>query len=316
MRLSVCIPTHNYGAFIGEALESIVPQLAPGIEVVVLDGGSSDDTGRVVGQYTARYPVVRYVRQPERGGIDRDLARSVELARGEYCWLLSADDALLPGAVARTLQYFERGCDVVLVNRVWCDAQLQPLEPHAWLSGAERTFDLSQHEQLAGYLRSARSLGALFSFMSAIGFRRSQWLETPAPPALAGTNYAHVHRLFAMALAGSRLQYVATPLVKCRGGTDSFRGAGLAARLAIDLRGYLELSRALFPDDPHLQRAFRDVVGREHPWRRWVRARSEERSEAQWREVERLLAAYGIGTARLLSISLIGRALRLAPRGP
>ena len=82
MRLSICIPTFNFGEFIGETLESILPQVVDGVEVVILDGGSTDDTTAVVRSFQDRYPELRYVRRDERGGIDRDMARNVDLARG------------------------------------------------------------------------------------------------------------------------------------------------------------------------------------------------------------------------------------------
>src|SRR5271165_2413917 len=103
MRLSVCIPTYNFGAFIGETLESILPQVEEGVEVIVLDGGSDDDTSVVVESLQQRYPSLRYERRDERGGIDRDIARTVDLARGEYCWLFCADDVMKPGAIGRML---------------------------------------------------------------------------------------------------------------------------------------------------------------------------------------------------------------------
>ena len=68
VRLSICIPTYNFGAFIGDTLASIVPQLVDGTEVVVLDGGSTDDTAEVVESFQRRCPAVRYHRQRERGG--------------------------------------------------------------------------------------------------------------------------------------------------------------------------------------------------------------------------------------------------------
>src|SRR2546429_1102168 len=96
--LSICIPTYNYGAFIATAIRSVFADRHPEIEIVVLDGGSTDTTKDVVQKLAAGQPFVKYIHQSERGGIDSDLSRCVELASGEYCWLLSADDALVPGA--------------------------------------------------------------------------------------------------------------------------------------------------------------------------------------------------------------------------
>ena len=53
-RLSICIATLNRGAFIGETLDTIVPQLRDDVELVIVDGASKDNTGEVVGRYVAR----------------------------------------------------------------------------------------------------------------------------------------------------------------------------------------------------------------------------------------------------------------------
>lgn len=311
VRLSFCMPTHNYGAYIGAAIESVLGQIEPGVEIVVLDSGSSDSTREIVEGHAARQDCVRYFYQEKPGGIDRDMARSVALAAGEHCWLLSADDALAPGALHRILEEFERGHDILLANRIWCDTSLRPVRPEAWLAGAnrDRVVNFARVDESLAYLEDARSLGALFSFMSCIGFRREAWMRARVDASLIGTNYMHVQRLFSMGRDGARLKYIAAPLVLCRGGSDSFREAGLASRLLMDLKGFLELARSIFPDSEALQAAFRAVVKREHPWPRWVRARSETRDPAPWKEIERLLVVYGFNSAQLFLINALGKML-------
>lgn len=305
--LSVCIPTYNYGAYIGEALESIAAQASAEVEVVVLDSGSTDNTQHVVRKFASALPHLRYEVEARPGGIDRDLARTVALARGEYCWLLSADDAFAPGALARILRECAAGFDLMLANRTWCDAQLNPIWYKAWLrpQQPDRAFDFFDDAQMAEYLASASSLGALFSFMSTLGFRRDLWLRAGDDPRLVGSNYAHVHRLFKLARAGAKLSYVAAPLILCRSGNDSFAQAGLASRLAIDLAGYLQLSQALFPGNRALQQAFRAVLRREHSWRVWMYARETTCDRNKWQALERLLGEYGMNRAQLLAIRAI-----------
>src|SRR6266478_6908331 len=84
LRLSICMATHNRGRLIGETLASIVPQLSDATELLVVDGASTDDTQRVVESCFESRANCRYIRLAEKGGVDRDYARSVELARGEY----------------------------------------------------------------------------------------------------------------------------------------------------------------------------------------------------------------------------------------
>src|SRR5882724_4299640 len=114
MKLSVCIPVYNCGKFLGAALDTILPQVAEDMEVVVVDGGSTDATEPVARAYAARSSRMRYVRLPARGGIDADIAQAVALAHGEYCWLFSGDDRMRAGAIAELLPWLERGDDVYL----------------------------------------------------------------------------------------------------------------------------------------------------------------------------------------------------------
>src|SRR2546422_10201090 len=94
IRLSICMPTYNFGRFIGDALESILRQAADDVEIVVLDGASTDNTSEGVRSFQARFPRLHYHRRDRRGGSDRGKATGGELADGGYCWVLSQDDTL------------------------------------------------------------------------------------------------------------------------------------------------------------------------------------------------------------------------------
>src|SRR4051794_928345 len=119
--LSVCIPTHNFGQFISDTLRSVLCQAVPSMEIVVLDSASTDNTRDVVMAHRSDSVPVHYHYQPYKGGIDADMARVVELAQGEYCWLLSADDALVDDSIERIKKELEQRHEIYLSNRVWCD---------------------------------------------------------------------------------------------------------------------------------------------------------------------------------------------------
>jgi glycosyltransferase involved in cell wall biosynthesis len=90
---SVVIPTFNRAKYLREALESVFLQDVPGLQVIVIDDGSTDDTRSVAAEYGSR---VEYVYQENRGpGAARN--HGVRRARGEFVAFLDSDDVWLPG---------------------------------------------------------------------------------------------------------------------------------------------------------------------------------------------------------------------------
>ena len=93
--VSVVIPCHNYGRFLGEAIGSARGQEGAEVEVVVVDDGSTDHTKAVAGSFEG----VRYLRQ-EQAGVSAARNHGLAQAEGGLVLFLDADDRLLPGALA------------------------------------------------------------------------------------------------------------------------------------------------------------------------------------------------------------------------
>jgi abequosyltransferase len=317
--LSICIPTHNFGQFISDTLRSVIQQAGPSMEIVVLDSASTDNTRDVVTAHRSSSVPIHYHYQSHKGGIDADMARVVELARGEYCWLLSADDALVNGAIRRIFAELQERHEIYLSNRIWCDKELNPITVEPWLgSQPDATFRFSDHNALKKYFRKATSIGALFSYMSSIIVNRAAWLSSRDGLRLKGTNYAHVYRLFSIALNNdARVRYLADPLIMCRGDNDSFMAGGVVARHLIDLNGYEQLARHLFAD-ARMQKAFKAVMRRQHRWFAWVWLLSSARNDDERAKIALALRAYGYGvllTAITTSIARSRVALTVARGG-
>ncbi len=161
MRLSFCIPTYSFGEFIGETLESIITQAGDEVEIVVGDGASTDNTEEVVRSYQSSSPKLFYYKFGKKGGVDLDLAKTVELSRGDYCWLMSSDDVLKPGAIQRVLNEIKLGQDVYLCNRTVCDRDLRPKRySKLWLSNriTDRVFYFSNKSYLLDYLTGEKTV--------------------------------------------------------------------------------------------------------------------------------------------------------------
>jgi len=98
--LTVLTPTYNRGYILQNAYESLCRQTSTDFEWVVVDDGSSDNTGELVRQWqasTTAFPIV-YDKQ-ENGGKHRAVNRGVALAKGEYVLVLDSDDHLTDDAV-------------------------------------------------------------------------------------------------------------------------------------------------------------------------------------------------------------------------
>ncbi len=130
IKLSICIPTYNFGKFIGQTLDSILPNLREDVEVVILDGGSTDDTTQVVAQRQRDFPQIKYHRQGFRGGIDRDIVKVISMAHGDYCWLFSADDIMMFGAVDKVMHSIKSNCDIYLCEQILCNYEMQPIKEY------------------------------------------------------------------------------------------------------------------------------------------------------------------------------------------
>ena len=244
LQLSICIPTYNFGRFIGETLESVLQQMQPNVEIVVLDSGSTDETPRVVMQLKERYGCLRYERAEERRGIDHDMARVVELARGKYCWLFSADDVMELGALTRVLAEIEQSKDVYVCMHSNETLTMQPIDPvHPVLDLSEdASFQLADIGQQLRYFELAMTTEAFFSFISGLIVRKAAWDTLPLNEKFVGTCWAHVARLFEMIPSGLTVKFLATVLVRRRGENDSFATRGVVRRYALAIQGYQNLA--------------------------------------------------------------------------
>ena len=210
-RLSICIATLNRARFLKETLDSILSQINDEVEVVIVDGASSDGTEEVVHAFQRRFPRIRYIRREKAMGVDRDFDAAVQHADGEYCWLLCDDDVLKPGAIARVLSGTQPGHSLLVVNAdVWDASYSKLLEKRRMKVDGDRTFSSSDIEALfadtAGYL----------TFIGGVVIRRDLWLARERERYF-GTEFVHVGVIFQAPLPGTA-RVISEPLISIRYG--------------------------------------------------------------------------------------------------
>ncbi len=141
LTVSVVTPSLNQGGFLGRTLQSVAQQDYPGLEHVVVDGGSADQTLAIL--RAAARPGLSWVCERDRGpahAVNKGIARS----RGDIVAWLNCGDVLCPGAIATIAGVFAAHEDVDVVY-----GEIDPLDVAGVLAEHDRPapFDLHRlHE--------------------------------------------------------------------------------------------------------------------------------------------------------------------------
>ena len=178
LRISFCIPTYNRSALLEQALSALTQQwyadLTPTqrgmVEISVSDNCSQDDTPAVVQRVAAAHPglcLVYFCQSENRGG-DANILKAMQMGRGEFVYLLSDDDLLLPGALAKLFALMETHpeADGFFLNTKSFVHDVQENTP--------TNFPLSEDIILVGKDACLHFYGTWITFISALAFRRAR----------------------------------------------------------------------------------------------------------------------------------------------
>jgi glycosyltransferase involved in cell wall biosynthesis len=109
--VSVVIGVYNCARYLGQAIESVLGQTYPRVELIMVDDGSDDGSGEVARRY---FSSLRYVYQP-RAGMGAARNRGVGLTQGSFLAFLDADDMFRPDKLERQMAAFDRDPEVEAV---------------------------------------------------------------------------------------------------------------------------------------------------------------------------------------------------------
>ncbi len=232
IKISLCIPTYNRGLHLANCLQSIntaARDISDVVEVCISDNGSTDCTQDVVSKANMSVPTT-YHRNEQNLGIPRNFLNVVEMAKGEFVWLIGDDDLLIPESLTRLLNLLEQHelVDFFYVNAFHLTTEyvlsfpqpfdttnLPSMEPFStWSKSGELPFF-----KLIDPKISFDFLGGMFLSV----FRRRHWInhkhhlnEYALTDSLTFSHFdntfPHV-KIFSTAFKNSRAYFNASPLI-------------------------------------------------------------------------------------------------------
>lgn len=101
-KISVITPSFNQGHFIRETIDSVINQNYPNLEYIVMDGGSTDDTVKILKSYGKK---LSWVSKKDKGQADA-INKGIKKSSGEIVTYLNSDDVMLPGTLEFVGEHF------------------------------------------------------------------------------------------------------------------------------------------------------------------------------------------------------------------
>lgn len=126
---SVIIPTLNQSNFIRETIESVLDQMYPKIEIIVIDGGSADGTLDILEEYREKTKgLLFYESKKDKGQFDA-VNKGIRLAKGDVVAWINSDDIYLTNTFWKIASffYYNRSALVVYGRNKYVDVELGPL---------------------------------------------------------------------------------------------------------------------------------------------------------------------------------------------
>lgn len=137
MHISVIIPVYNAASTVSAAVDSVLSQAYPGVEVILVDDGSTDDSPVICDAIAAAFPSVKVIHK-DNGGVSSARNAGLSAAAGDHVMFLDSDDILTPDSL-RLMAVEE--ADLVLAGfRKITDARVTEVnvpEKHAVYAGLE-----------------------------------------------------------------------------------------------------------------------------------------------------------------------------------
>lgn len=118
-KVSVIIPCYNQGKYLKDSIGSVINSTYPNIEIIVINDGSTDDTGEIINELKTRYPEIKFI-NIENSGVCTARNIGVKNSSGDYILPLDADDKIGAEYIEKAVKILDNNSNIGLV---YCDAE-------------------------------------------------------------------------------------------------------------------------------------------------------------------------------------------------
>lgn len=137
LKISFIIPSFNQGQFLAETLESLINQDYKNIEIIVMDGGSTDNSVEIIKKYEKH---ITYWQSQKDNGQSDAINSGFRKATGDFVTWLNSDDVILSGAISKVVKCMEAhpSANFFMGNLFWMDKEGYII--HVGKSGGDNHF--------------------------------------------------------------------------------------------------------------------------------------------------------------------------------
>jgi glycosyltransferase involved in cell wall biosynthesis len=133
-RVTVICVCYNHARFVTEALDSVINQTYPNVELIVIDDGSTDGSGKLIKKWMANHPEATFILNGKNLGYCKTFNKAYQLSKGKFIIDLSADDLLMPNRIEEGVKILEKAGEdygVAFSDAQYMDEQGNPIRLHS-----------------------------------------------------------------------------------------------------------------------------------------------------------------------------------------
>lgn len=188
MKLSIIVPVYKVEEYLGECVDSLLSQTIDDYEIILVDDGSPDNSGKIADEYAAVNPDMIRVLHIDNGGQGRARNFALDIAKGDFVGFVDSDDWVTHDMYEKMYtRAAETGADVVVCDFMerFADGRESMLPASLqdnWLGSAGSSCNKIFRRSLVGALRFPVGLWYEDFYFSALMLLRSKHTEFIAEP--------------------------------------------------------------------------------------------------------------------------------------